>query len=233
LGKPAEETTTQELREYLAEFKDANKNTYANVLKSLRVYFRDFKRMDIADTFKFPKRSFQFKRIPSREELQRFYAVLETPKQRALFLMYATSGLRRSEVASLRVKDIDFDKRLIMPNTESTSTKRRWISFFNSECEQQLREFIDGKKSEDRLFFTRDGIDKVFRRTSLRSGVRITPQMLREWFCSEMLSKGVQEVYVDAFCGRVPKSILARHYTDFSPERLKEIYDKAELKVLS
>jgi intergrase/recombinase len=34
-------------------------------------------------------------------------------------------------------------------------------------------------------------------------------------FCSEMLSKGVQEVYVDAFCGRVPKSILARHYTDF------------------
>jgi integrase len=104
LGKPAEETTTQELREYLAEFKDANKNTYANVLKSLRVYFRDFKRMDIADTFKFPKRSFQFKRIPSREELQRFYAALENPKERALFLMYATSGLRRSEVASLRSK---------------------------------------------------------------------------------------------------------------------------------
>jgi hypothetical protein len=27
-------------------------------------------------------------------------------------------------------------------------------------------------------------------------------------------------------------SVLARHYTDYSPERLKAIYDKAELKVL-
>jgi intergrase/recombinase len=43
----------------------------------------------------------------------------------------------------------------------------------------------------------------------------------------------VPDRFVDAFCGRVPKSILARHYTDFSPEKLKEIYDKANLRVLS
>jgi len=42
----------------------------------------------------------------------------------------------------------------------------------------------------------------------------------------------VQDRYVDAVCGRVPRSALARHYTDFSPEKLKEIYDKANLKVL-
>jgi len=38
---------------------------------------------------------------------------------------------------------------------------------------------------------------------------------------------------IDAFCGRTPKSILARHYTDYSPELLKRIYDKAGLKILS
>jgi len=37
---------------------------------------------------------------------------------------------------------------------------------------------------------------------------------------------------VDVFCGRVPRSVLARHYTDFSPKKLKEFYDKANLKVL-
>ena len=47
-----------------------------------------------------------------------------------------------------------------------------------------------------------------------------------------MLQLGVSETYVDAFCGRVPKSVLARHYTDFSPEKLIEIYKKADLKVL-
>jgi hypothetical protein len=33
------------------------------------------------------------------------------------------------------------------------------------------------------------------------------------------------------FCGRVPRSVLARHYTDFSPERLKRIYDGANVVV--
>jgi intergrase/recombinase len=65
-----------------------------------------------------------------------------------------------------------------------------------------------------------------------KTGIGITPQKLRQWFCSEMLKLGVSETYVDAFCGRVPKSVLARHYTDFSPEKLKDIYEKAQFKVL-
>jgi len=48
----------------------------------------------------------------------------------------------------------------------------------------------------------------------------------------EMGELGVADRYVDAFCGRVPRSVLARHYTDFSPERLKRVYDKVGLKVL-
>jgi intergrase/recombinase len=62
--------------------------------------------------------------------------------------------------------------------------------------------------------------------------LNITPQKLRQWFCSEMLRLGISETYVNAFCGRVPKSVLARHYTDFSPEKLKETYGEAVLNVL-
>jgi len=43
---------------------------------------------------------------------------------------------------------------------------------------------------------------------------------------------GVPDRYVDAFCGGIPKSVLGRHYTDFSVEKLKEIYDKANLRIL-
>jgi hypothetical protein len=32
------------------------------------------------------------------------------------------------------------------------------------------------------------------------------------------LRLGVSETHVDALCGKVPKSVLARHYADFSPE---------------
>jgi len=49
----------------------------------------------------------------------------------------------------------------------------------------------------------------------------------------EMGRLRVPDRYVDAFCGRAPKTVLARRYTDYSPEKLKEIYDKAGLRVLS
>lgn len=42
---------------------------------------------------------------------------------------------------------------------------------------------------------------------------------------------GVPDRYVDAFCRRVPKSVLARGYSDVSSEKLKEIYGKARIMV--
>jgi len=73
----------------------------------------------------------------------------------------------------------------------------------------------------------------MWRETREETGVYLSPQDLRFWFCSEMGSLGISDRDIDAFCSRVPQSILARHYTDYSPERLKEIYDKVGLKVLS
>ncbi|MBS7610455.1 hypothetical protein KEJ36_05350 [Candidatus Bathyarchaeota archaeon] len=57
--------------------------------------------------------------------------------------------------------------------------------------------------------------------------------MLRCWFADKLGRLGVPERYVDALCGRTPKSVLAKHYTDYSPEKPKGIYDKAGLKVLA
>lgn len=65
-----------------------------------------------------------------------------------------------------------------------------------------------------------------------KTRLSITPKDLRDWFCVELTNLGVPDRYIDAFCGRAPKSILARHYTDYSPERLKRIYDRANLRVL-
>jgi intergrase/recombinase len=65
-----------------------------------------------------------------------------------------------------------------------------------------------------------------------RTWVRVTPQTLREWFCDELGRLGVPDRYVDAFCGRVPGSVLARRYSDFSAQKLKDIYDQSNLRVL-
>jgi integrase len=151
-------------------------------------------------------------------------------------MLYATTGLRREEILSLKPENINFDMRIITPNNHEGETKKSWVSFYNEEAEKALKEYFDSKKHSrsERLFpMQRQEVVELWKTARDKTGIDITPQKLRQWFCSEMLRLGVSETYIDAFCGRVPKSVLARHYTDYNSEKLKEIFVKANLIVLS
>jgi len=52
-------------------------------------------------------------------------------------------------------------------------------------------------------------------------------------FSQSDFSIGHSTSNIDAFCGRTPRSVLAGHYTDYSPNKLMKIYKRANLKVLS
>jgi len=230
------ELSQSTIREYLAQFNGANRNTYANKLKSLKVFCRDFlKKPELVESFKFPKAIIKPKKILTKREIQQFYGAIESLKDKALFLLYASSGLRRREALSLEISDIDFEKRMIRPKPHNGRTKNTWITFFNDECAEVLKQYLATRKDNNPKLFpmSRSHEEKLWFEARAKTGLRITPQMLREWFCNELALLGVSDRYIDAFCGRVPKSVLARHYSDFSPERLKEIYEKANLKVLN
>jgi len=189
----------------------------------------------LVNGFKFPRKVIKFDPVPRKEDLQKFYTTLETPRDKALFLIYATSGLRRNEVVNLNICDLDFESRMIKPTVDQSRTKHMWISFFNEEAENAIREYLASRRDPDpRLFpLAPRTTNTIFKRNGAKSGSNMTPQDLRKWFCSEMGKLGAPDRYIDAFCGRVPQSVLARHYTDYNPERLKQIYDKASLIVLS
>jgi len=235
--KPISTITKEDLRNYLLRIKEnCDPYTYKNHLGSLKRFFRDFmNRKGLVETFQFPKIPFELKTAPSIDELRKFYEALETDRDRALFLLYATTGLRESELVNLERENIDFEKRMIIPNKLPNETKHTYVTFYNEEAERILRKYLSTCNNDGAKLFTikRKSVNKMFKRTAKKCGIRITPKMLRDWFCNQMGELGVQDRYIDAFCGRVPKSILARHYTDYSPNRLKRIYDKAELKVLS
>jgi integrase len=219
--------------------------TYANHLCSLKRFVRDFLKKDWMSEYEFPNIERKPIIVPQREHLIDFFNAIPLcskdnsqkiePRQKyqALFLLLASSGLRISEALSLKRGDIYPDKRMVIPRDahETSSTKRSWMSFYNEECEKYLL-WIDDLKQEELLFPTKDCVYSAFRKAYDETDIKITPQNLRNWFCSEMGRLGVPDRYVDAFCGRTPKSVLARHYTDYSPRKLKEIYDKANLKVL-
>ena len=223
------------IREYLLSYKE-RPCTYANRLKSLKVFCRDFlKQPDLVDSFKFPKFPFKPKTVPTKATLQQFYNSLSTPKDRALFLFYCSSGLRRREALGLGLEDVDFKMRMVTPKPYEGQTKSVWVTFFNLETAHNLKEYLTNRRySSTKLFpIGRAAEERLWFDARAKTGIEITPKMLRDWFCNEMGRLGVQDRYIDAFCGRVPQSVLARNYTDYSPERLKEIYEKADLAVFS
>jgi integrase/recombinase XerD len=234
VNMPAETVTAEDVRGYLKPLASGNANSYGNALKPLKAFFRDFLKVpEVVESFKFRKIVLAPVVIPSREQLQKFCRALKTPRARALFLMYASTGLRKMELLSLSKGDIDWDKRMIVPKNHRGGTKRSWVAFFNEEADSALKEYLATRKDDNPKLFRispHNFID-VWKHASQESGVKITPQVLREWFCDEMGRKGVPDRYVDAFCGRVPSSVLARRYSDFGMEKLKAIYNRANLEV--
>jgi len=192
----------------------------------------------VVESFKFPRRSYTPKTVPSIEDLRKFFDALENDRDRAFFLLAASSGLRRNELLNLTLDDLNLENRTIIPKNahQNGSTKNSWISCFNAEALEVLRRFLENRpESVDKRLWQlgERSFRTAFNRANRKTGLHITPQVLRFWFANELSRLGVSDRFIDALQGRTPRSILARHYSDFSMERLKEAYDKAGLILLN
>ena len=55
---------------------------------------------------------------------------------------------------------------------------------------------------------------------------------MRDFFSQEMGKAFVPDRYIDVFQGRAPKSVFSRHCNPQGIRMLKEIYEKANLRIL-
>ncbi|MBA7506165.1 Tyrosine recombinase XerC [subsurface metagenome] len=158
--------TDVDIRNYLAGFKEKRERTRANLIIALRRFFRDFMRMgEVVESFRLPHAPFKPKRVPTREDVQKFYAALKSPRERAIFLMYATTGLRKHELISLALKEIDLERRTVLPKGDSSRTKRTWATFFNEEAKHALKEYLNGRGelTLDSKLFSEKAVRKTFK----------------------------------------------------------------------
>jgi len=232
------------LRSYLKTYLGRSKYTRANLIKGFRRFFRDYLECpELVSSFRLPYiRRGEGGRLKelwfTKRDLQRVYYALGKSKNpernQALFLLYATTGLRRLELLELQPRHIDWSLRSIILDLDR-GTKKTGITFFNQEAEVALKRMDLPASEDERIFKIRGpGVKWVLKRASRRCGVNppITPQALRVWFSYEMGKLGVPDRYIDIFQGRVPNSMLAQFYTPRGLRELKEVYDKAGLKVL-
>jgi integrase len=218
----------QTVKEYL----DSNdsESWKSNQIKALRRYLRDFLKLGRwMEEFDFSQSRARPKEIPSNEKLMEFLEIL--PLESGLvFLVLYNSGLRIGEVLSLRLSDIDFQTNMInVSYVHQGSTKSSWISFITSQTSKILRQHISQHKITDSLFSISDRmVQNHFKDASEEINIAITPHLLRTIFTEKCTHAKIPDKYINAFCGRISQSMIAKHYTDYSPNRLREEYNKVE-----
>ncbi len=207
----------------------------SNQLKALRRYCRDFLKLgNWINEFQFSKTKAKIKKIPSDEEIVSFFFELDFQAQ-LVFLTLLNTGFRLGEVLSLKIKNVDFENGMMdASNIHEGDTKHSWISFITPQTIDLLKEYLIERFPEERdieanLFTIHSrSLQNMFQNTSKKTGINVNPHLLRTIFSEKCTKANLKDKYIDAFCGRVSQGVLAKNYTDYSPESLRREYDKVE-----
>jgi len=153
---------------------------------------------------------------PSREDVQRLLRACKSPRDRALVLTLADTGIRLSEAAGLSWADVDFATgALLVRAAKGRKIRSVFLGVNARRSLLRLRRTADSHRS---LFgLGAPGIREVLRRLSRRAGVHVTPHMLRRYFATESLRNGLDVLSLQRLLGHstlAMTSIYVRLATD-------------------
>jgi site-specific recombinase XerD len=152
--------------------------------------------------------------------------------------LFYLSGIRRAELASLKLGDIDMKKRTA--EVLGKGNKHRVVPFGDTLAKDlkyyfEIREQFIAGKSQNRgyLFLNNRGepltvrsIDRIVRKYCARLGKRVTPHMLRHSFATHMLENGADILAIKEILGHSSLATTQK-YTHITTERMKAVYKKA------
>lgn len=221
--------------------------TVSRNIASIRSFFQFLQRKGIvtenpAADLELPKVE---KKVPEILSLDKVELLLEQPNgeedkeirdKAMLELLYAT-GIRVTELISLRVEDINLPLEYIRCGSD---TKSRIIPI-GAQAKASLRRYLDKvrehmvlRPDEEVLFvncngkpMTRQGFWKIIKAYAKKAGIEedITPHMLRHSFAAHLIENGADLRSVQEMLGHSDIS-TTQIYTKLTNQKLKNVYAK-------
>lgn len=222
--------------------------TVSRNIASIRSFFQFLQRKGLvtenpAADLELPKVE---KKIPEILSLDKVELLLEQPNgeedkeirdKAMLELLYAT-GIRVTELISLKVEDINLPLEYIRCGSDAKSR----IIPIGAQAKVSLRRYLDKvrenmvlRPDEEVLFvncngkpMTRQGFWKIIKAYAKKAGIEedITPHMLRHSFAAHLIENGADLRSVQEMLGHSDIS-TTQIYTKLTNQKLKNVYAKA------
>ena len=241
-SKPVQQITTDDLREYLAYLVDERHlmdNSVQAHINTLRSFFSWL--VDEDNIRKSPMRkikSLKIDKLRSRhpltaEQLELVRDGCRGYKEKALVEFLVSSGCRVSEVAGLRVDDIDWRDRKC--KVIGKGNKERTV-YFSVRAKLMLQLYIAERRGGEALFassrapyepLTDRGIEKMISKLGKRIGMDrpLYPHLMRHTFASHALNCGMELTIIQHLLGHSdPKTTLI--YAEIDPIRVQYEYNR-------
>ncbi len=242
--------TPATLRAFLAylQLADPARNTVLKKIASLRSFTAYLLRQGKLSRNPFtllpaPKRAKLLPKFLSEPETDRLLDTAEHSKHfaarnKALFELMYSSGLRRSEVVGLMIRDIDFFNGLV--KVLGKGNKERLVPVTQTAL-QAIKDYLACRTNPqpgEALFLnkngkplTGDGLAYIFKNTAIASHLarRVTPHSLRHSFATHLLGNGCDLRSLQEMLGHSSLS-ATQVYTHVSLEQLKHVYNQAHPK---
>lgn len=158
-------------------------------------------------------------------------------RDRAMLEVLYGSGLRVSELAALKLAEINLEDGFLV--CRGKGGKERIVPLGRSSC-RAVRRYLDEVRpltdagGREEIFlsrrgrpFTRQGVWKMLSRHAAAAGVaaKISPHVLRHTFATHLLERGADLRSVQLMLGH-SQITTTQIYTHVSRERLRRVYDK-------
>ena len=248
--------TLKEFLKYLRFERKVKNKTIGNYFSAISsfcdylVYEEKFDRNSVLPFrkryIKFPKRMYgeSQRKLISVDEMSMLVNAILDPRDKAIVVLLAKTGIRRNELININIDDINWMQQSI--KLKDTAKRTNLTVFFDNECSRALRKWIKAREYYDiedgckALFISkkgsrlgRMGVYRVVIRYATKVGLNnpaskriedhFTPHCFRHWFTTHLRRNGMPREYIKELRGDTrDEAIDIYHHID--RKELRESY---------
>jgi len=236
IDKPIKEIQTEEIRKYLADYKENTKCNAVTIDNLRRVLSSFFAWLEDEDyIIKSPVRRIHKVKTPTTiketltdENLEKLRDTSNCIRDLVLIELLYSTGIRVGELIKLNISDINFEDRSC--KVFGKGNKQREV-YFDARTKIHLRQYINTRKDENEALFVSKnkpyqrlsiaGIELIVRKLGLETEIsKVHPHKFRRTLATMAIDKGMPIEQVQKLLGHV-KIETTMHYAMVNQNNVK------------